>query len=147
MSKNVQIALALLSFATLLSSCSFQRIEINANNRNPDFDKLIVGQTTLMDVLREYGPPSPLSVKQDATQNISENHLHYSVSDVRTTAFILNYWLRLPFIWSSTISVNETLIEFDDEGKVSHVTHIERKNIRPPFQKLKDHEPATVVMK
>ncbi len=125
----------LLVIATLpITGCSFSKIVINEKHQHIDTDRIIVGKTTYMQILEEQGPPAPLTIKQDGSSLISKHHLRYATVDSRTTGFLWGAWLILPFNWNSTLNKEDTLIEFDENGVVTHVAQISRNNYWRPFQ-------------
>ena len=133
--QQLHLGVVLLVTAAMLGGCGFSRVRINESNRLIDLEKIQVGKTTFMETLREYGPPCPISLDQDARNNISRYHLRYTTVDYRTTRFSIAFWLILPFSWTSSNANYDTLIEFDDDGKVLHATQIKRDNIWRPLEK------------
>jgi hypothetical protein len=133
--------------AALTCGCAFSRLQINERNKLIDLDKVQVGQTTYMDVLREFGPPGPISVDRDAVNSISKHHLRYITIDARTSRFVFPVWVILPFVWNSTNATHDTLIEFDEEGKVTHATQIRWDNIWRPLSDIEDLPEPVIQMK
>jgi hypothetical protein len=145
--KPIRQGVLLLVLGTFLCGCSFSRLEINEHNKLVDLNKIQVGKTSYMDVLREFGPPGPVSIDRDAVNSISRYHLRYTTIDSRTSRFTIPVWLILPFLWNSTNTTHDTLIEFDDEGKVTHATQIHSGNIWRPLSDTEDLPKPVIEMK
>jgi len=132
-----------LAFVLVLGQgCVFNRTVANEQVRNLDTSFIRPGQTTAIEVLNRLGPPPPLpDIIDQQNKYFTDDFVRYACHETRRTEFRLTQILFLPFLWSDTQAIYETMITFDNKGVVKEVIKTQRKTIRPPFKNESSRPP------
>jgi hypothetical protein len=134
-------AAGIVALLTLLMGCSFNKQLVNDQFRDLDVSFIKVGKTNFYDVIDRLGPPSPVTDPNDNINLVSDRHLRYVCTEMRTTKFLFGVGLILPFEWSDSQTIDEIFIELDQNHVVSAVYRTTRDTIRPPFESESGREP------
>lgn len=137
---NIFCSLALILL--LAQGCAFNRTVVNGHARNMDTSFIEPGKTTGWEVIDRLGPPPPTLENQNE-KLYSQNFIRYSCYETKTTAFTIAYFIYLPWWWSDTQAVDETLITLDDNGIVTDVIKTKRSAIWTPLTDEKARAPLT----
>ncbi len=135
-----------LLLALALTSCTFHRTVVNKNGTSLPIDKIVVGETKWLDVLEILGPPTTLSAQENATSNVSKNHMRYAKSESKKIEFLLGYYLILPFSWADEQVTDALYIEFDNDGVVSYIAREKSEALWRPFSSPSDRETTFKVL-
>lgn len=125
----------------LLPGCAFNREVVNPQYRNLDTSGLKVGVSSWMDVLAKLGPPTPPNSESIGQEGASLRFFRYPCTEVRTTGFTFPIGLVLPFTWVDDQLVEDTVIEFDDNGLVAAIHHGGQGGIWRPWDDEDDRPP------
>ncbi len=129
--------LAGLLLALACSGCIYSKTVTNAHVRDLDSSRIVVGETTLLDVITTWGPPAPsdtLALLQPADPKefqLSSGTLRYVSREMRCTSFLAAAPIEgapvpvaplIPFRWCDDQPSYVLVIEFDDAGVVERVS-------------------------
>ncbi|MEN8184257.1 MAG: hypothetical protein ABFS46_17160 [Myxococcota bacterium] len=130
----------------LCSSCVYSKQVINAKVRDLDTSQIVVGQTTVPEILRAWGPPPPLEVfdlvrpADPSLFRLSKSFMRYVSRTQKCVVFNLGVPPPLlaspvlPFRWCDEQPAYAVVVEFDDEGVVERVTQGDIETLWRPWQ-------------
>lgn len=128
--------------------CVYSKQVTNAAIRDLDASRIVVGETTVADLLSTWGPPAPtrpLGLLTPLSQTAWRPHsqsFRYVSQETRCTSFLATTpadgkpvpvapWL--PFVWCDDQPVYAVVVEFDDDGVVERVTRGETRSVWRPW--------------
>jgi len=141
--RPTKILLSLLGCLALivLPACQFHKSITNDWIRHLDPSAIEVGKTTQIEVLENFGCPTPVFTTEKALKNVSDRHFVYSCFESREVELLLAYYLILPFKWEDERSVEDLVVEFDERGVVSDFYRVRENCIWRPLQGEGSREP------
>lgn len=118
-----------------LTACSFHKLRINEGVDFLEPEKLVVGQSTRLQVIQSLGLPPPDFPEELGTRGVSRDYLRYGVFEQRCfTIGFQQVLLITPFRWCAAERVHEIGVEFDQNGILTGITETTRKVPWVPFQ-------------
>ena len=136
MTERAPIRCALAGLLVLgLTACSFHKLRINEGVDLLEPEKLVVGQSTRLEVIQSLGLPPPDFPEEAGTRGVSRDYLRYGVYERRCFRIgFENTLLISPFRWCADERVHEIGVEFDESGILRGITETTRKVPWVPFQ-------------
>ena len=132
--RALALALAVATAALSLSGCIYSQHVTNERVRDLDPGRIVVGETTVLDVLKTWGPPPPLAPPElvrhadPSLFQLSRRYMRYVSRETKCTSFLLMVpppikvgpvW---PFAWCDDQPAYALVLEFDDRGVVRRVS-------------------------
>ena len=145
-------SLALVGLAFGLSGCIYSQHVTNEHVRSLDPGRIVVGETTLLDVLKTWGPPPPLAPPEFVRHtdpslfHLSRRYMRYVSSEMKCTSLVLMVpppiragpiW---PFAWCDRQPAYSLVLEFDDQGVVRRVSRGQIQVVWRPWNSGADRE-------
>lgn len=141
-------AAAGLAVVLATSGCVYSKQVTNAGIRDLDPSRIVVGETTVLDLLTTWGPPAPTRplgllapLSQDAFQPLGHS-FRYVSQETRCTSFLATtpgegesvpLAALLPFVWCDEQPVYVLVVEFDQTGLVARVSRGETRAVWRPW--------------
>jgi len=139
MHRTPAAALLVLLPSVGLAACTFSRTQSNAAFRTLDPTPIVVGESTMRDVLRAFGPPSGATTERIAGLE-STVSFRYACADERAFTVLLPYIVVAPFKWGDKQDGTTLIVEFDERGVVLDMYRTRRRSVWRPFQSPKETE-------
>ena len=149
MKPAAQLLAPVLAFVlVMLSGCVYSKHVTNEHVRLLDAGRIVVGETTVLDVLHSWGPPAPLAptelVRAAAPSlfSLTSRQYRYVSREVKCTAFALmippksRRTASLPFGWCDDQPAYALVVEFDGQGVVSRVTRGSSEVVWRPWRRV-----------
>ena len=119
------------------SGCVYSKQVTNERIRSLETSRIVVGETTVLEVLEEWGPPAPVDVNgllppvRRNLYSLDATMLRYVSRELKCNSFLaaapiigapVPIMPRLPFVWCDDQSSYVIVLEFDAEGVVKRVS-------------------------
>jgi len=140
---------------SLASGCVFSKQVTNAHVLELDSSRIVVGETTALDVLNSWGPPAPtdpLGLLQPASPGhfVPGSRVYRYVSKEKRCASFLALapidgapvpvMPILPFLWCDDQPAYVLVLEFDEGGVVKRVSKGTTQTVWRPWSSGSDRE-------
>ena len=149
------VLLAVLLVAALGSGCVYSRQVTNERVRSLETSRIVVGETTVLDVLNAWGPPAavdPMELLQPVAPTLFElrpGMFRYVSREVRCNSFLATGPIpsapvpvapRLPFLWCDDQPIYVLVLEFDEAGVVKRISKGTTETVWRPWSSGDDRE-------
>jgi hypothetical protein len=141
---------------TTQPGCIYSKHITNAHVRDLDSGRVVVGETTLLDVLHSWGPPPPLTALEFVTRGTdpklfqpSNRYFRYVSHEMKCSSFLavgpvpmapIPVAPMFPFRWCDDQAAYALVLEFDDAGVVKRVTKGTTQVVWRPWSSGDDRE-------
>jgi hypothetical protein len=139
------LGLALAAAALGSTGCIYSQHVVNEHVRGLDAGRIVVGETTVLDVLNTWGPPPPLTPAEFTRHtdpslfHLSSRYMRYVNSEIKCTSFLLTvpppfrFGPVWPFAWCDHQPVYALVLEFDERGIVRRVSRGQTEVVWRPW--------------
>lgn len=129
--------IALLLFSGFGSGCVYAKHVTNERVRSLETSRIVVGETTVLDVLNAWGPPAPVDPMEllnplaPTLFELRPGLFRYVSRETRCNSFLATGPIpsapfpiapRLPFLWCDDQPTYVLVLEFDEAGVVKRVS-------------------------
>ena len=146
---------ALLVAGLASSGCIYSKQVTNAHVRELDSARIVVGETTALDILHSWGPPAPaeplglLRAADPRMFELTRRVYRYVSREVRCASFLAAAPIDgapvpaaplLPFVWCDDQPAYVLVLEFDADGVVERISKGTTQVVWRPWSSGRDRK-------